>query len=239
MDAQKLKGWLWLVVEAIVFIAIIAGVYSYMSNKLDKTEQNLIVAEGQLHEVQLKNGELISVRDSHIATINDLEKLLGVTKSEAKDLQKKLDSKIAYISNIESQVKIEYIETVRDSIVYVDSTKNHIISRFYYNDQWLSFTGENDIWLNPYDCNTVLNNIKMEVPLTIGLTNDYQVFAKSDNPYVQFTNIDGVVIDEEKLRPKKRKINWGFQIGFGAMYDILHSQMTIGPYGGVGIEFNF
>lgn len=239
MDAQKLKGWLWLVVEAIVFIAIIAGVYGYMSNKLDKTEQNLIVAEGQLHEVQLKNGELISVRDSHIATINDLEKLLGVTKSEAKDLQKKLDSKIAYISNIESQVKIEYIETVRDSIVYVDSTKNHIISRFYYNDQWLSFAGENDIWLNPYDCNTVLNNIKMEVPLTIGLTNDYQVFAKSDNPYVQFTNIDGVVIDEEKLRPKKRKINWGFQIGFGAMYDILHSQMTIGPYGGVGIEFNF
>lgn len=239
MDAQKLKGWLWLVVEAIVFIAIIAGVYSYMSNKLDKTEQNLTVAEGQLHEVQLKNGELISVRDSHIATINDLEKLLGVTKSEAKDLQKKLDSKIAYISNIESQVKIEYIETVRDSIVYVDSTKNHIISRFYYNDQWLSFTGENNIWLNPYDCNTVLNNIKMEVPLTIGLTNDYQVFAKSDNPYVQFTNIDGVVIDEEKLRPKKRKINWGFQIGFGAMYDILHSQMTIGPYGGVGVEFNF
>ena len=39
--------------------------------KLDISEQNVIVARGQVEELNLKNGELIAVRDSHITTINE------------------------------------------------------------------------------------------------------------------------------------------------------------------------
>lgn len=240
MDVQKIRQWFWFAVEAIIFIVIITGLYRYMSNKLDISDQNLQAAYGTIEQVTMRNGELLSVRDSHIATINDLENKLNITTKEAKELQRNLNSKIAYISELESQVRIEYIETVRDSIIYVNGSDQKLVTSFHYKDQWMQFEGENEIKLDtPYDCKTILHNMTMNTPLTVGITNDYQIFVKSVNPYVQFTSIEGAVIDKQKLHPRKQKFNWGIQLGVGAMYDVWHKQVAVGPYGGVGVELNF
>jgi hypothetical protein len=242
MDVQKIRQWFWFAVEAIIFIVIIMGLYRYMSNKLDISDQNLQAAYGTIEQVTMRNGELLSVRDSHIATINDLENKLNITTKEAKELQRNLNSKIAYISELESRVQVDSIVTVRDT-VYVtvtdDSTKKMIAS-FHYDDHWLSLNGENEYTFGEnYECKTILRNITMRTPLTVGLTNDYQIFVKSENPYVHFTSIDGAVIDKQKLRPRKQKFNWGLQFGVGAMYDVWHKQVAVGPYGGVGVAVNF
>lgn len=242
MDVQKIRQWFWFIVEAVIFIAVIVGVYSYMSNKLDISEQNLRTANGTIEQVTMHNGELLSVRDSHITTINDLENQLKISTKEAKELQRKLNSKIAYISELESRVHVDSIVTVRDT-VYVtvtdDSTKKMIAS-FHYDDHWLSLNGENEYTFGEnYECKTILRNITMRTPLTVGLTNDYQIFVKSENPYVQFTSIEGAVIDKQKLRPKKQRFSWGLQVGAGVMYDVWHKQVAVGPYGGVGVELNF
>ena len=107
------KTLLGYIIEGIIFIAIIAAVWGIYNNKLDTSEQNLKAARGHIEQVELKNGELMSSRDSYVATINDLEELLDITKQEVKDIQRQLDSKVAYISKIESEVRVEYIETVR------------------------------------------------------------------------------------------------------------------------------
>lgn len=240
MDVQKFRQWFWFAVEAVVFIAIIAGVYGFLSNKLNISEQNVIAAYGRVEELTLKNGELIAVRDSHISTINDLENRLNITTKEAKELQRKLNSKIAYISELESQVRVDSIIMVRDSIVYVDNTTKKMIASFHYDDQWMSFNGENEFTFGEnYECKTSLHNFTMRTPLTVGLTNDYQIFVKSDNPYIQFTDIQGAVIDKQALRPKKKRFGWGLQFGVGAMYDVWHKQVAVGPYGGLGVEINF
>lgn len=240
MDVQKFRQWFWFAVEAIVFIAIIAGVYGFLSNKLDISEQNVMVARGQVEELNLKNGELIAVRDSHITTINELEEVLSITRAEAKELQRKLDSKIAYISELESNVRIDSIVTVRDSIIYVDNTAKKMIASFHYDDKWMNFNGENEFTFGEnYECKTTLHNFTMRTPLVVGLTNDYQIFVKSDNPYVQFTDIEGAVIDKQALRPRKKRFSWGLQVGVGAMYDVWHKQVAVGPYGGLGVELNF
>lgn len=239
MDVQKFRQWFWFAVEAVVFIAIIAGIYGFFSNKLNISEQNVIAARGRVEELTLKNGELLAIRDSHITTINELNELLDITTKEAKELQRKLDSKIAYISKIESQAKVDNIITVHDTI-YIDNSTNKLIASFHYDDKWVSLNGENEMTLGEnYNCQTTIHSITMNTPLTVGLTNDYQIFVKSDNPYVRFTSIDGAVIDKQALRPKKKRFNWGLQVGAGVMYDVWHKQVAVGPYGGVGVELNF
>lgn len=240
MDVQKFRQWFWFAVEAIIFIAIIAGVYGFLSNKLDISEQNVVAAYGKVEELTLKNGDLMAVRDSHITTINNLENQLNITTKEAKELQRKLNSKIAYISELESQVRVDSIVTVRDSIIYVDNTAKKMIASFHYDDKWMSFNGENEFTFGEnYECNTTLHNFTMRTPLVVGLTNDYQIFVKSANPYVQFTDIEGAVIDKQALRPRKKRFSWGLQFGVGAMYDVWHKQVAVGPYGGLGVEINF
>ena len=58
-------------------------------------------------------------------------------------------------------------------------------------------------------------------------------------PYVSFSEIEGAVIDGSILKPKKKRFNWGLQLGLGTMYDIIDRDISLGPYAGVGIEFNF
>lgn len=234
------KTLLGYIIEGIVFIAIIAAVWGIYNNKLDTSEQNLKAARGHIEQVELKNGELMSTRDSYIATINDLEELLDITKQEVKDIQRQLDSKVAYISKIESEVRVEYIETVRDSIIYVNSNPNIATSTFRYNNKWVDLVGRNEfIFGEQFDYKTTIESLSMDVPLNVGLTNDYQIFVKTPNPYVSFSSIDGAVIDNSVLKPRKKKFNWGLQMGFGAMYDIMNKNIAVGPYAGVGAEFNF
>lgn len=234
------KTLLGYIIEGIIFIAIIAAVWGIYNNKLDTSEQNLKAARGHIEQVELKNGELMSSRDSYVATINDLEELLDITKQEVKDIQRQLDSKVAYISKIESEVRVEYIETVRDSIIYVNSDPNIATSTFRYNNKWVDLVGRNEfIFGEQFDYKTTIESLSMDVPLNVGLTNDYQIFVKTPNPYVSFSSIEGAVIDNSILKPRKKRFNWGLQMGFGAMYDIMNKNIAVGPYAGVGAEFNF
>lgn len=238
MNLEKIKQWIGIIIEAIIFIVIIVCTYSCLTEKLDISEQNLKAARGRITEVELQNGELLSARDSYVATINDLEDLLDISKQEIKDIQRQLDDKVAYISKIESNVKIEYVETVRDSIVYVNPQE--ATSTFHYNDKWVSLKGLNEFRFGEqFDYSTTITSINMDVPLNVGLTNDYQIFVKSPNPYVTFTDIQGAVIDNSVLRPRKKRFNWGLQFGAGAMYDVIKKDIAVGPYVGIGGEFNF
>ena len=235
MNRKTLLSYL---IEAAVFIIIIAFGWNYYNEQLETTTQNLIAYKGQLSEVELQNKNLLVAKDSYIATINDLEEQLDITKKEAKEIQRQLDSKIAYISKIEQSFKVEYVEVVKDSIVYVNN--QHAIANFHYNDEWMRFDGENEFQFgNNFDYITRVKNISITAPLTIGLTNDYKEFVTSPNPYITFTDIEGSVIENSVLRPRKKRFSWGVQFGFGTMYDIIDKDLSIGPYGGLGVEVNF
>lgn len=235
MNRKTLLSYL---IEAAVFIIIIAFGWNYYNERLETTTQNLIAYKGQLEEVELQNKNLLVSKDSYIATINDLEEQLDITKKEAREIQRQLNSKIAYIAKIEQSVNVEYVEVIKDSIVYVNN--QHAIAKFHYNDDWMRFDGENEFRFgNNFDYTTRVQNISIVAPLTIGLTNDYQVFATTPNPYITFTDIEGSVIENSVLKPRKKRFSWGVQFGFGTMYDIIDKDLSIGPYGGLGVEVNF
>ena len=112
------KSIISLIVEAVLFLGIISFGYKLMNGKLETSEQNLIAYKGQMEQLELKNGELITTRDSYILDKKQLEEALDVSKSEVKQLEKQLNSSLAYIANMESQVRIDTVTIVKDSIIY-------------------------------------------------------------------------------------------------------------------------
>ena len=232
MDRRSLISKL---IEATVFITILMIGWNYYDGRLDKSEQNLRVYRGQVAELELKNGDLVTARDSYIAKTSELEDLLNISRKEVRDLKNTLGSKIAYISKLESQISTGPIIIQKDSIVYIEKSK--IESHFKYNDEWLSFKGitkiDGDVG------STQIDGINIFAPLKVGITNDYQIFVQTPNPYITFNEIEGAVIDGSKFAPKKKRFSWGIQVGFGAMYDVIKKDIAVGPYGGLGAEFNF
>lgn len=227
------KSIISLIVEAVLFIGIISFGYKIMDKKLDTSEQNLIVYKGKIEQLELKNGELITTRDSYLLDKYKLEEELGITKKEVKDLEKKLESTLAYISNIESEVRIDTIETVRDSIIYINDSDIDV--KFHYSDEWLSFNGLTRI--RDTQSNTSLRDVNIRVPLTIGLTDNYKLFIQSDNPYVSFSSMEGAVIDGSNLIQKQRKFGLSVQGGIGVNYDLLNKNLGVGPYLGLGVHW--
>lgn len=223
-----------LFIEAVVFICIIIFGINYYNNQLDISDQNLNAYRGQLEQMELKNGELISVRDSYILRIQDLENQFDISKKEVRDLQRKLNSSLAYIAELKSNIRIDTIVTVKDTIIYKDKETD---IRFIYNDDWLSFNGETKIMDDKPTTN--IFNMNMNVPLKVGLSDDYQIFVQSDNPYVNFSSIEGAVIDKSKLRPKKKRWNIGVYGGFGIHYDMPTKSFGYGPQLGIGVSVGF
>ena len=223
-----------LFIEAVVFICIIIFGINYYNNQLDISDQNLNAYRSKLEQVELKNGELISVRDSYILRIQDLENQFDISKKEVRDLQRKLNSSLAYIAELKSNVRIDTIVTIKDTIIYKDKETD---IRFLYNDDWLSFNGETKIMDDKPATN--IFNMNMIVPLKVGLSDDYQIFVQSDNPYVNFSSIEGAVIDKSKLRPKKKRWNIGVYGGFGIHYDMPTKSFGYGPQLGIGVSVGF
>ena len=237
IDKKTLIGYL---IEGVILIAILAFVWGWYNNKLNASEQNLKAMKGRVEVVELQNKELMYSRDSYIASTKDLEELLDISKQQVKDMQRQLDSKIAYIAKLEQETRVEYIEVIKDSIVYVDNSTKRLIASFHYDDEWLSLNGENEFDLSKdFDYKTTIRNIRMNTPLTVGLTDDYKIFVTTPNPYVAFGEIEGAVIDKSVIKPRKKRFGWGLHGGFGVMYDVIDKDVAVGPTVSFGVHLNF
>ena len=83
-----------------------------------------------------------------------------------------------------------------------------------------------------------LDSVAMNVPLTVGLTDDYQIFVKTANPYVSFPSIDGAYIKAPE-KVKSKHWNVGVQVGFGVQYGTIKKSFDVGPYVGFGVSYGW
>ena len=214
---------------AIVILVIICIVLLFSttcaSQKNAIYKNNIDALRDSVHTEQLKNGELMSSKQMLILEKKQLEDYLGIAKKEIKEIEKKLDSKIAYIAKLEGQIQVDTVRLV-DSVYVKDST---YYTQWTFKDQWLYLQGFTQF----KDGTSVsqLNNLAMDVPLKLGITEDNQVFVTTPNPYVSFSSIDGAALNQPT---KKSRWNIGIQVGFGMQYDIHRNALGYGPYIGVG-----
>lgn len=225
-----------IVTEAILFCLFFGFILVSKNDDINRLDQNLKASKSQIEQLELKNGDLISSRDLYIAKESELTSILDITKQEVKDLKKKLGSSLTYISDIQSKIEFDTIEVIKDSIIYI--SPNSIKNKFEYTNEWVDIGGESIVDLKDSVSQTSINKLDINVPLRTGLTDNYKIFIQSDNPYINFTSIEGAVLDKSKLN-KKQRWSHGIHFGVGVQYGILNKQFDIGPQLGYSLHFNF
>lgn len=221
-----------IIIGAICLLALI-GCLSYifkLRNDLKVSEQNLATSREQIQTLTLKNGRQLATINSYILDKKQLQEYLDISKAEIKELEKKV-GKISYISKIETKILFDTIvvEGIRDS-TSIDTVYNVV-----YDSEWIKFKSKNTIKNDKLYVD--YRDFDIPVPLQVGLTNDYRIWVKSDNPYLNIVNIQGAVIEGSRINPKPKRFGLGIQVGVGGQYDLIQQRFGVGPYVGVGVTY--
>lgn len=223
------------VIVGMAIVLAVLGVRNYnLQRSNNNWKHNYEVLRDSMEVVETRNGEILYENGSLIIEKKELEEALGITKQHVKDYEKTLGSKLAYISKLESQLEIKDTITITN-VIHDTLTRTYSIN---YNDGWLNFD-ENFSMLVPDQPTFEIYNINMNVPLKVGLTDNYTIFVTSPNPYFKVTDIEGAVIDKGKFAPKLRRWTLGAYAGFGLGYGFINKQIDVGPQIGVGVGYRF
>ena len=220
-----------LIVLGIICIALLLST-TCANQKNRQYEENIEAYKDSIHTLHLSNGELLAYKKSFMDENKNLHEYLNMSKKEYKELEKKLNEKIDYISELESNIRVDSI-VMHDS-VYIGSDSTIIIP-FSYSDKWIALGGETTVF-DSTCAETKIDSIKMDIPLVVGFDRNNKFFAETENPYVNFTSINSAVSTKNN---KPKRWNVGVQVGVGAQYDLIHKTFGIGPYVGVGIAYGF
>ena len=225
-----IKNWKNILIFLLTIICIILVLFSNCSNQKNKVlTNNILSLRDSVEVIQLQNGNLLSEKQSLILDNQQLSDYLELSNKEIRDLQKKLDSKLLYISELEGNVSVHTV-VCHDSVYITDSV--HYVD-FSYSDDWINLYGTTDLTI-PL---TTIRDLSISTPLTVGITEDYKFFVTSPNPYLNITNINSAVVESKTTKPKHW--NLGIQVGVGVNYDLIKRQFGVGPYVGVGLSYGF
>lgn len=231
------KDKLILVISAIAVALLLSlvGAIIYANSARAKGrnwEHNYRVLQDSVEVVTTKYGEVLYERGSLILEKKELEEALGLSKKQIKDYEKTLNSKLAYISKLESQLEKKDTVTITVEKIIHDTLTNSYTG--LYRDKWLSFNqrftieSPTNYWFDSW-------GFKMNVPLKVGLTDNYTIFVQSDNPYFSVSEIEGAVIDKGQFTQKPRRFVIIVYAGFGAQYGLIHRTFDVGPQLGFGL----
>lgn len=230
------KVLLSIVAALTVLLGIMIGIIICKNNNITIIENNLSAATEKIEVLKTTNGDLLAKNRSYITTINSLEDYINISKKEVKDLQKTLDDKILYISELETLINIKPTEVHDTTVVYKDSTFNFT---FNFSDKWYKLIGNSSFDYNRVK--TEINTLYVNVPLCVGLTDDWKIFVTTPNPYVVFNDIEGALLDKEVYLKQQKKKRLGISISLGIYtgYDLFDKSIYIGPGAGCGISYTF
>lgn len=229
------KSWIIIIAEALLFIFILGTMIRCNNDRISNLETNIVAYRDAIENVTLTNGELLASKQSLILSEQQAREELEISKSEIKELKKQLKSDLAYIAKLEAQVELKDTVWIKGDTVYVDGENTR--KTFIYSDNWF-FLNASIYGTSINDSKMSVDKLTMPVPLTIGLTDDYRFWVKTDNPYVTFTNIEGAVIDNSAVKKNKR-FHHGIYVGFGFQYGLFGKQFDFGPQAGYCIMYSF
>lgn len=231
---------MWISIIGLLFLIIIflTMKLTKQHDQINKYENNIEALCDSLTTITLKNGDLLYEKQAYLLEIKELEDRLGISRSETKELERKLKSSLSTIAQLRGTIHVDTV-ICYDSI-YIKDDISYV--KFSYKDEWLGVSG-----LTQFDgtsSQTKMTDITMQVPLKFGFTENNQVYATSPNPYLNITTLEGAIIQNRSSKPKHWCI--GFQLGMGGGYNLLSLipdskiyPIFVGPYLGVGISYGF
>ena len=231
-----------------------AGLKREISKNKEESQRivnNYEASRDTLKMYQEDNGNLVGKIQGYELTITELKTDYESLFGEHEDLKKKPPITITKV-----------VTVIRDSLIEVavnstgDSTGGELEfsdSTFFSEGNWRNLSGK-----IPYSLNNNLSNplvpgegsfeIGQSISLSTTLTKDKEtgkIMIKVETPYpgVTFSNIQGAsILDDDKNKKMWRQARktWsvGANVGYGVLLDIKDSNVSLGPYYGVGITYS-
>ena len=231
---EKLKSRI-IVILSILLIAVFAytvTAVTRLNRKLDIEHQNYVAATDTIHDLTLRNGEMVNWTSSLIADKRAREQELADERLDRREIERQLRSKIASLSKTIANFKMDTIVLIDTVTVEPDSS---ISTGFRYSDEWTALEGKIRIKNNLSE--TQITNLCVNVPITVGQTEDYQIFVHSLNPYVTITDIESSVSQSVVNDKAFRRLSLGVYGGVGFGYDMITKTLGFGPQVGVGVNY--
>ena len=230
------KAWAFIVLEAIIFIALLVGAIRYGLEQKAILENNILGYKMTIEHIEMENGQLLATKRSLLLTESQLREELDISKSEINELNRKLNSNIAHISRLETELQMKDTIFMKSDTVFI---KDNIINKgFIWEDDWTRINAH-VIGNSIEESKLSIYNLYMDVPIEFGITESYNVWVRSENPYVNFTNIKSATIYDTQLYKRKKGFNHGLQFGFTLNYGLINTSLDFGPSFGYGITYSF
>lgn len=224
----------------IIILLLLIGFLIIQNRVFEKrTLENYIVLNDSLSVYKNKNNELYKEKQSYIL---DIENLKEVNRNLYEEYKKLKDNPIIITETItEVQIKEIYIEN--ESII--DSLNN--VNNFYkYKDDYLTLNAKHTY--NPFKQigNLEISDIIMKANIyTNIIEKDKKLYliSKSDNPYLNITNVNGGFIDINNSKvlnnyyKKQNKWSLGISMGIYGIYGLSNKKFDLGP--GIGLSLNY
>jgi hypothetical protein len=227
----------------LILIFIIGFLIFQNNNYASKLNYNNVILTDSISYYKNKADELYIQKESYIIENEDLKRINSDLSKEYNNLK---ENPIV-VTKVETKYEIKEVYIESDKAV-IDSL-NNIISNFYnYNDNYLSLNASHKLNLNTNIGNLELTNISMNSNIyTNIIEKDKRLYliSRSDNPYLNITNVDGGFIDLEssKVLNKfyKRENKWSFGVSGGlyAIYGLANKKIDFGPGFGLSITYSF
>lgn len=223
-ETKKTVVFCSVIIAMVVAIIFLIMHIRSLNHDLSVSEQNLKAANDTIHSTKILNGELMQYKRAYLIQSEDFSKYMDVSNAKIYALEKELKSKIEEIAVLQGQLNVGPV--VCTDTVY--KVKDSIHIDFGYTDKWLTLNGSTELFQD--NAKTIMNNIKMEVPLTLGYTESNDFFVTTPNEYITFTDINC------GKKPEEKYSNWSFgiQFGIGAGIDYGYSITNNGAGRGFG-----
>jgi hypothetical protein len=237
-----------------IIILVLFFALTFKQCQLDSKSKSLIIMNDSVKVLKNKAGELYASNNAYVITSDDLKKV----NKELYDENAKLKRQKPLVV-IQTIPKIEYRDTTLTTFIssYFDKDKNKVFNLTWNKDTVYSksnsfkLKGSTFVKVDPilnvvaYGSKIDSLDISMKLFLSVienAKTNKLEIIARTDFPGVKFNELEGYVIDPQKIKsikeviPKKR---WGLGVYGGFGFSGNTSSMEIGPSVGVALTYDF
>ena len=222
----------WLIV-LLLLTALCLGISSkHYRNKSEK----VIVLNDSIHKYKNKLDEEYVAKNTYIQTIDELKK----NNSELYDEVKSLRDNPIVVTKIKHEIRIDTVFAESDTIVDIpDTYRKNLI--WHADNDYYTMRGYTWVECDFSKFGTVLTDVRIPANMTVDVIEQkdgtMKIIGKTDNPYVNICNIDGVVINPTKSKAissqfRQKRFSIGPHIGIGVNPDLKFT-----PYIGIGVSY--
>jgi len=228
---KKVVNWIFSNLSRfLIIILLILSTVFYFKYKNYETKYINVIAEtaDSLTTYQNKISELYVQNNAYITDIKNLKDANNDLYNEIKNLK---DNPIV-ITKIETIYKRDTLTVTND--ISCDENQKKYKFDFAYKDDWSCLTGYTNFNVPNLTSSTTFTDIKVNSNIYVDLIEDgknLKIIAKSDNPYLQINNLDGIILSPENSKLLKERFNkkWCVVGGIGISTTLYNNQVIFYP----------